>query len=256
MTNDLHHLAAAYALDALDDTERDDFETHYPTCSICSQEVADFHVTASVLAGSAASDAPEHLRTGVLTAIAEVRQVAPIVAPNQDNSAVTNDVADLARHRQRDQRLGRRSQWLLPLMASAAAVVVAVLTTVAILDSRTAPDSFAEVLAAPDAIVTTVVGEAGALQVVWSRDQDRVAVFGNNVADLDPETTFELWFVLDDGSVAKAGLFQSSDGVVRKTWMTEDHDAVGFGVTVEPAGGSAQPTSDIIYLGDVAQTTN
>ncbi len=256
MTNDLHHLAAAYALDALDDTERDDFETHYPTCSICSQEVADFHVTASVLAGSTATDAPEHLRAGVLTAIAEVRQVAPIVAANQDDPALTSEVADLATHRQRGHRLDRSPKWVLPLAASAAAVVVAVLATVAILDSGTAPDPLAEVLSAPDAIVTTVVGEAGALQVVWSGDQDRVAVFGNNVADLDPDTTFELWFVLADGSVTRAGLFQSADGVVRKTWTTEDHDAVGFGVTVEPAGGSAQPTSAIIYLGDIAQANN
>ena len=41
MNADLHHLAAAYALDALDDIERHEFERHYPTCDICSGEVEE-----------------------------------------------------------------------------------------------------------------------------------------------------------------------------------------------------------------------
>jgi anti-sigma factor RsiW len=36
---DIHQLAAAYALDALDDRERAEFEAHYPTCPVCRPEV-------------------------------------------------------------------------------------------------------------------------------------------------------------------------------------------------------------------------
>ena len=43
MTGDLHHLAGAYTLDALDDDERRAFEEHYPTCDICRAEVEDIH---------------------------------------------------------------------------------------------------------------------------------------------------------------------------------------------------------------------
>jgi len=58
MTEDLHHLAAAYALNALDEIERGEFEAHYPTCSICSAEVADYRETAALLAEATATPPP------------------------------------------------------------------------------------------------------------------------------------------------------------------------------------------------------
>ena len=47
---DIHQLAAAYALDAVDERERAEFEAHYPTCPICRPEVAGFRETLSQVA--------------------------------------------------------------------------------------------------------------------------------------------------------------------------------------------------------------
>ena len=44
---DIHQLAAAYALDAVDERERAEFEAHYPTCPVCRPEVAGFRETLS-----------------------------------------------------------------------------------------------------------------------------------------------------------------------------------------------------------------
>ena len=38
---DVHHLAAAYALDALDDRERMAFEGHYGSCEVCHTDVQE-----------------------------------------------------------------------------------------------------------------------------------------------------------------------------------------------------------------------
>ena len=42
---DIHHLAAAYVLDALDPRERDEFETHYGACDVCRDDVVAFRRT-------------------------------------------------------------------------------------------------------------------------------------------------------------------------------------------------------------------
>ena len=47
MTSDDHQLAGAYALDALTGEERREYEEHYPTCEICTAEVAEFRATAT-----------------------------------------------------------------------------------------------------------------------------------------------------------------------------------------------------------------
>ena len=39
---DIHHLGAAYALDALDERERAAYEAHYATCEICRTDVREF----------------------------------------------------------------------------------------------------------------------------------------------------------------------------------------------------------------------
>ncbi|MFY9999572.1 MAG: zf-HC2 domain-containing protein, partial [Trebonia sp.] len=46
---DLHVLAGAYALDALDDAERDRFERHLRGCQACQNVVRGFAATAAAL---------------------------------------------------------------------------------------------------------------------------------------------------------------------------------------------------------------
>ena len=55
---DLHDQLAAYALDALDDRERDAFETHLGGCDDCRAELSNFRETAGMLAYAADGPAP------------------------------------------------------------------------------------------------------------------------------------------------------------------------------------------------------
>jgi anti-sigma factor RsiW len=70
MTNeDVHELAAAYALDALAGDERQEFETHLLGCERCRDELASLRETVGVLAFSAEGPVPPtELRDRILVA--------------------------------------------------------------------------------------------------------------------------------------------------------------------------------------------
>lgn len=74
---ELHLLTGAYALDALDDVERADFERHLRTCDSCPGEVIELREAAGALADRVAAPAPERLRERVLAEVGRTRQVSP-----------------------------------------------------------------------------------------------------------------------------------------------------------------------------------
>lgn len=232
---ELHHLAAAYALDALDDHERQAFEAHYPNCDVCRDEVEQFRETAHHLGEAAAMTPPPALERAVLAEITRTRQLPP----------TPRAVASL------DER--RRRRITSRLLATAAAVAVLVVGAVAVVGSRGGSSPVEEVLAAPDAVVTTLTptpdGEAASFQVVWSAERDRVAVIANGLPDPGPERVYELWAIVGETPIP-AGLFTPEDGGVRAAVAIDDVDAAAWGVTIEPAGGSTSPTTPILYFAE------
>lgn len=228
MTADLHLLAAAFALDALDPGERTAFEAHLHACDMCSDEVAEFREAASHLAAADEVAPPPELRNRVLAEISVTRQTSPL----HDDTPVRID-----------HRWSRPPLWL----AAAAAALVVVVAGVGLAfrpsDSTT---QFEQVFNAPDAVLTSLEGDAGDMQVLWSPSLDEVVVFANDLPDVPSEQAYALWFVTDDG-VQPAGLFSPEDGRVRQAIDVADIDPAGWGITIEPATGSPQPTTDVIY---------
>ncbi len=79
MTNqDLHELAAGYALDALDADDRQAFESHLAECERCRAELAGLSETVGTLAFAVEAAPPEALRARILTAARE--EVPNVVA--------------------------------------------------------------------------------------------------------------------------------------------------------------------------------
>jgi anti-sigma-K factor RskA len=233
MNDDLHHLAAAYALDALDPDERLAFESHYPSCELCAREVLEFRETSAVLAGGVATAPPPELRSRVMDQIGRTRQLSPLPSAQ---------VVDMA---------SRRRIRPLLLGAAAAAVLFVVGGVLGLLLANSDTDGVDDVVAAPDAIVTSLDGDAGDMQIVWSPDRQQVALFASDMAEPPPEQTYQLWFLLEDG-VVSAGTFEpSEDGTVRTLLDVEDIDGEGWGITVEPDGGLEQPTGELVLSGTV-----
>ncbi|MGI9602368.1 MAG: anti-sigma factor [Acidimicrobiales bacterium] len=236
MNDDLHHLAAAYALDALSVDERRAFEAHYPGCDICSSEVDDYRAVAGELARATAEEPPPALFGQVIAQIENTRQVSAIEE--------SNDVSGPRR---------AIPGWGYGVLAAAAALLLVVVGVVAINgtsdDSPT--DEFAAILAQPDAELASLAGEGtGSLTVVWSPSQGRLGVSGEGVAAVDDGRTYELW-LLDDTGARPAGLFRPDESG-RVVLVTDlEGQPGGWGVTIEPESGSPQPTGDILFAAEV-----
>lgn len=233
----LHDLASAYALNAVDDDERRAFEAHLRSCERCQLEVAAVAETVAGMAEETAANPPQGLRTEVLAAIEGVQQLEPVPAPVHLG----------------ERRRGRRiAAWPL---AAAAAVVVAAAASYALFGLG-ADDGFTvseiEVANAADSVLIELEPAddiTGEITVSWSADLDAVLVTADGLAEPGQGQVYALWFVLENG-VAPAGLFSPVDGAISRVLPVDDLDALGWGVTIEPSGGSDQPTSAILYLGE------
>jgi anti-sigma-K factor RskA len=240
VTTDLHHLAAAYALDALDDDERRAFEAHYPTCEICTADVAAHRETVAQLAAAVAATPPPELRDRVMAEIGRTRQLSPL--PNGARVAGGNWSAAASRWR----------RWSGPaVLAVAAALVVAVFGWGAIrtLDGGDSTgDDLQALLEAPGTVISPLAGEGeGTLNLVWHADMDRGVLVGAELAAPGEGSVYELWQIDLDGP-RPAGLFQPDDaGRVATGLDLEAEPGATWAVTIEPAGGSPQPTGSILF---------
>ncbi|MFD0344749.1 anti-sigma factor [Streptomyces sp. NPDC127117] len=239
--SDAHTLAAAYALGALGPDERKDFNAHLQACEACRQEAAEFEATAARLAAAVAQPPHASAKSQVMAAIDGVRQLPPRV-PSTTSAPALGSI------------LRRRA---LPL-ALAASVAAAALGGVALWQAengqdlkqqarqaRQRLDEVSTVLAAPDA--RTVHGRAanGALTTVVASDRQNKAVFtAANLPAPGAGQTYQLWLA-HDGTMRPAGLI-NHDGTIVLTGNPADAGAVGL--TLEPAGGSPQPTTDPLLL--------
>ena len=115
MSDDLHSLSGAYALDALDDDERADFEEHLARCATCRDEVDSFGAVTPLLAETVAVTPPPSLRDDILARAAQTRQDPPPTAHPTPTHA--EDEAEVLPLRRRERR-----RWVA--LAAAAGLVV------------------------------------------------------------------------------------------------------------------------------------
>src|SRR5512133_3548220 len=80
MRDDLHVLTGSYALDAVSDAEREEFERHLQHCPTCEAEVRGLRETAARLALACAMTPPARMERRVLAAAYQTRQLPPLSA--------------------------------------------------------------------------------------------------------------------------------------------------------------------------------
>lgn len=108
--------------------------------------------------------------------------------------------------------------------------------------------SLAELSAADDLQrASAEVAGGGVATLLWSLEQRRSAVLIDGLSALPVGKTYQLWYLDAAGAATPAGTFEASgDGT---TWRVLDGAMSGgdtVGVTIEPDGGSAAPTTDPI----------
>lgn len=243
-TTDLHRLTGAYALHALSDEESTAFERHLAGCEACAQETAELRATAARLGLAAAATPAPAMREQVLRRIGTVRQDSP---GEPARTLVT--------------RTGRRtrtvSRWALAACLAAATALggTAVWQHQQAQDAQDrarratqATDDIAAVLTAPDARTRAAELNGGATgTVVVSRARDRAVFAVSGMAEPPSGKVYQLWFD-DNGTMRSAGLMDSHRAEQTVLLQGAVDGASGMGITVEPGGGSKQPTSTPVAL--------
>ncbi|MBI4260918.1 MAG: anti-sigma factor [Actinobacteria bacterium] len=92
----------------------------------------------------------------------------------------------------------------------------------------------------------------GSLALVYEPGADEAVVLGAGLEELPAGSVYQLWLVDEDGP-APAGTFEDEGGGLVVVRLEADPSEAGtMAVTVEEAPGVAQPTSDPVFVVDVA----
>lgn len=268
-------LTGSYALDALSDDERMLLEDVLTTSPELQAEADSLRETALQLAFAAAPiEPPTSLRASLLAQIATTPQAAPLAeaAPAVDTTSVQEARPEPARHvasiadgsttggRATSEARRRWFQRPAAMLTSAAAVAVVFLGVglgVGVANgpadgpgtgTTQASSGLDRIYAASDfQRSTTKVEGGGTATVVWSNDLGKSAVILDGVEQAPKGKTYELWYIgsaNEGGTIKSAGLVDGvADGVHSAVLKGSMSDGATIGMTVEPAGGSEQPTT-------------
>jgi len=229
--SDIHALSGAYAVDALDDMERARFERHLADCEACRTEVDGLREAASMLATPSATAPPAELRDRILAEIRHVRPLPPVVPA---------------------QTAAPRRTWMPFLVAAAVVAILGVVLGVTRPWQADEPviSAAQQVLDDPDADVVTLTFDDGSTATVTrSSTHARAVIQTTDMAAAPSGKVYELWLQDEAGAMVPAGLMDGAD--VTQLLDGDAATATGVGITVEPAGGSPQPTTEPIALFDL-----
>jgi anti-sigma-K factor RskA len=231
MRDDLHVLTGSYVLDAVSDAEREEFERHLQHCPTCETEVRGLRETAARLALACAVTPPARMERRVLAAAYQTRQLPPLSADRPRRRALPRRVPS------RRTVTGRMA--VLAAAASVAAAVALGITQLSVqhqLDQARAT-AIARVVTAPDAHVETArTSMGGNVTVVTSAALHEAVVSASGMATLPSSRVYQVW-VLSPSGARSAGLMHGS------SLLAAIRPGDRIGITVEPAGGTARPTT-------------
>jgi len=255
---DLHTLTGAYALDALDPgRELTRFNRHLDRCQSCASEVRGFREVATAMAIAATTEPPPGMREQVMAAVARTRQLPPEI-----------------RTHARPRRTRGTAPWI-PWLSGAiatAAIVVAVLfgfaqahtqsalnqaraqnqalaaaqarVEAALNQAREHDRALAEILGAPHVtLLSQRTTKGGVAVVVLDAAKRQLVVATSGLPALPVGQVYQLWLI-GPVKIVSAGLLPAAEsGVTPPVVATGIVKGDKLGLTVEPAPGTAQPTT-------------
>jgi anti-sigma-K factor RskA len=235
---EMHALSGAYVCDALGEDERAAFEAHMDQCPQCVAEVRALCEVTAIMAVSVSQRPPASLEAALDARIGATGQV-----PSATDTAAGGPTA-------RGPLRRVRAGWAVAAALALLAVGLAWRTVdqqhqISALNAQATQIS--QLLAAPDAYTARVpVTGGGSALVVHSRSRDEVAVTFAGLSQAPAGKTYQLWLLAPDGSARSVGLMPAAparpllvEGLVGESKV---------GMTIEPAGGSAKPTTTPVMV--------
>jgi anti-sigma-K factor RskA len=226
MSHDPHDLLAAYALDALDDDERERFERHLEECDECSEQLALLREPVAALAYAAEGPAPPEALRGRIIEGARAEPRAPVI------------------------RLRRRN-WPLATVAAVAAAAACLAIGLGLWanslsnsldEERSAKKTYEQILRS-GATAKPLIGADGWLLVA---NDGRAALSVCGLADAPSAKTYEAW-VISGETPQPAGLFRGGSGCNPVVLSERVPNSATVAVTLERAGGATSPTLPILF---------
>lgn len=278
--DDATDLAAGNALHTLTPREQERFDRLRAEHESVREEAAEFEETVAMLDLAAPPVQPSAaLKNSLMAAIqnlpqlpvdasvdapvAEV-QALPTAVPDVDEAPVSTPIATPAPAAATTPVVGAAerkaaSRWrrsAVGMVVGAAAAVGLIFGGVGLANtfgggSLTQTVALAEINAASDVQRAKVSMDDATATLVWSGELGKSALLVDGLGSLPSDKVYELWYIGEGGPVS-AGTFSAANGT---TWRVLDGamsagDKVG--VTVEPQGGSKQPTTDPIMVIETA----
>lgn len=230
----IRELIPLYALDAIEDTDVAEIESHLLDCETCAAEL-DAHraVTAAIVPDE---PAPAHVWDRI-----------------QDAIATTGPAGSASVHDFSAERAKRSGPMMWVLGAAAA---VALVFGGALVGQRLATNDLntsAGVLAAaeaaaeaPGSIVSDfLVDDVAVAQVVLGEDGLGYLIPNDSLEALGEDRTYQLWVLTPDQLAISAGVLGSDPGPATFTWTD---DFAGFALTREVAGGVVSSAGDVVSV--------
>ncbi|HET8957735.1 MAG TPA: anti-sigma factor [Microcella sp.] len=282
LSNDMLETAAAYALGALDADEAAAFESVLATSPELQREVESLREVSGMLGAATAPVAPSvGLKQSLMAQVAATPQLpreaaAPApdaegahsvtgapqqpLAPIGQNAATIAAVSSapaaapapipmsgLASEKANMRWFSRPASIVAAAAAAVALFVGGVLAADLVNPAASDQQVLAQVVAAPDATVASSEVAGGATASLVSSESLGVSVMVfDGLDELSSDEAYALWYITGD-EIAPAGLFTvDGDGEVVQVLDGEFVAGTVVGVTVEPAEGSPQPTSEPI----------
>jgi anti-sigma-K factor RskA len=264
MTDDIHSQAYVYATGALDADEARQFEAHLHGCSECQRELAALNEVTAQLAASVAADPPPRLRAAVLAEIAVTAQQSGEPKPEADPAtAPPASPPSPGRHTAAVGEPGgdavvvpmRRSKRERTAMLVAAAAVLASVgfggwalnernaARDDVATARSINDRLESVLSAGDVQTVSAPTTNGAqTAVVRSQSRGVAILIASGLPTLPDGKTYQAWTIDDGGKATSAGTFEPQGHQISYELPADAVQTSTVAVTIEPAGGSDQPT--------------
>lgn len=265
MRPDAHTLVAAYAVDALEESERTDVEAHLAQCDVCDNDLRGYREALASLAAATAEAPPVRLREAVMARVRNTPQLPPLTPEFVEAARFSDGWAAMAPNSrplertldEPDQPVGAGPGLTRTVFALAASLLTVLAlgaggwgwsTANELSDVRAQQAAVQRVLAADD-----VVSVSGRPELAGGVRGDEVVLLSSASADgalllpaglpAAPEgSTWQAWTVHEAGPVS-AGVFDVRGGeAVALSASLQGAESVA--VTLEPAGGSSAPTAD------------
>ena len=229
---DAYGLIGAYAVDAVTPEEREAVEAYLRDHPEARDEVRRLQEAAATLPAPEMTP-PAHVRSELLAQVARTRPLPPVVP--------------VAAERAKTPHAARRA--ILWLGAAAAAIVIAVAgVRIASDDAGSMPAPVAEVMHADDARESVIDMGEHKITVTRSMGMDKAVVTSTTMGRAPDGMAYQMWVKDSSGKLVSGGLLPEpeKDGLIAMPLHGDAGAAREVAVSMEPAGGSAQPTSKVL----------